>query len=77
MKNKNNKNNSNKKVIKSYPNTGIPAGKNLSRLCTGMMKQSFSNVAKEIGSLRELTKPPVPFLFCPLKLTASIQKNQI
>uniref|UniRef100_A0A8D8N1C2 (northern house mosquito) hypothetical protein n=1 Tax=Culex pipiens TaxID=7175 RepID=A0A8D8N1C2_CULPI len=39
---------------------GIPAGRNRSRLCTGMMKQSLSSVASEIGSLRELTKPPLP-----------------
>jgi len=60
----------NKKPI-FYPNTGIPAGKKRSKLCTGMMKQSFSKVANEMGSLLELTKPPVPFLFCPLKLTVS------
>lgn len=39
--------------------TGTPAGKNLSKLRTGIMKQSRSSVANEIGSLRELTKAPV------------------
>lgn len=47
--------------------TGIPAGRKRSRLWTGMMKQSLSSVASEIGSLRELTNPPLPG--CPPKLT--------
>ena len=32
--------------------TGTPAGRNLSRAARGMIKQSFSKVAKEIGSPR-------------------------
>jgi hypothetical protein len=50
--------------------TGTPAGRNLSKLRTGIMKQSRSSVANEIGSLLELTKAPVADPFCwPLKLT--------
>lgn len=45
--------------------TGIPAGKNRSRLCTGMIKQSRSNVANDIGSCR-VVATMFPF---PLKLT--------
>lgn len=55
--------------------TGMPAGKNRSRERTGIMKQSCSRVDREIGSLRELTKAPVPGLWgCPLKLTV-IKEN--
>lgn len=47
--------------------TGIPAGRNLSKLCTGIMKQSLSNVDNEIGSFRVPTTILLPW---PLKLTA-------
>lgn len=36
--------------------TGIPAGRNLSTLCTGIIKQSRSKVARDIGS--DLAVPP-------------------
>lgn len=49
--------------------TGTPAGKNLSKLLTGIMKQSRSSVANEIGSLLELTKAPVADPGWPPKLT--------
>lgn len=50
--------------------TGTPSGRNRCKLLTGMIKQSRSSVAKEIGSLLELTKAPVAVPFCwPLKLT--------
>lgn len=49
--------------------TGTPAGRNLSRLRTGIMKQSRSSVANEIGSLLELTKAPVAEPGWPPKLT--------
>lgn len=44
--------------------TGTPAGRNLCKLLTGIMKQSRSSVDKEIGSLLELTKAPVAVPFC-------------
>lgn len=44
--------------------TGTPAGRNRSKLRTGIMKQSRSSVANEIGSLLELTKAPVAVPFC-------------
>lgn len=47
--------------------TGIPAGRNRSKLCTGIMKQSLSNVDNEIGSFRVPTTILLPW---PLKLTA-------
>lgn len=49
--------------------TGIPAGRNRSKLCTGIMKQSRSNVDNDIGSFRL----PTTILFpLPPKLTARI-----
>lgn len=48
--------------------TGIPAGRNRSKLCTGIMKQSRSNVDNEIGSVRAPTTILLP---CPLKLTVA------
>lgn len=47
--------------------TGIPAGRNRSRLWTGMIKQSRSNVDNDIGSFRVPTTRLLPL---PLKLTA-------
>lgn len=47
--------------------TGIPAGRNRSKLCTGMIKQSRSNVDSDIGSFRVPTTILFPW---PLKLTA-------
>jgi hypothetical protein len=55
--------------------TGTPAGKNLSRLLTGIMKQSRSSVANEIGSLLELTKAPVAEPGWPPKLTRSFTEE--
>lgn len=49
--------------------TGIPAGKNLSKLWTGMIKQSLSNVDNDIGSFRK------PELLAP-KLTVFREKRR-
>jgi hypothetical protein len=56
--------------------TGIPAGKNLSKDRTGIMKQSCSKVDKLIGSLLELTNPVTDPFACPLKLTAIRDKRE-
>lgn len=54
----------------------MPAGRKRSRERTGIIKQSCSRVDREIGSLRELTKAPVPGLLgCPLKLTATSKER--
>lgn len=50
-------------------NTGIPAGRNLSKDRTGIMKQSCSKVDKLIGSLLELTKPVADPFWGALKFT--------
>jgi hypothetical protein len=55
--------------------TGTPAGKNLSRLLTGIIKQSRSSVAREIGSLRELTNAPVADPGWPPKLTKNFTEE--
>jgi hypothetical protein len=52
----------------------MPAGKKRSSERTGIIKQSFSNVDNEIGSLREVTKP-VADPFCPLKFTEKQNKS--
>lgn len=53
--------------VYTFSLTGIPAGRNRSKLCAGIMKQSRSMVASETGSLR------VPYVFPgPPKLTEII-----
>lgn len=50
--------------------TGIPAGRNRAKLCTGMIKQSRSSVDSEIGSFRVPTTKLLPWPLL-LKLTVS------
>lgn len=54
--------------------TGTPAGRKRSIERIGMIKQSFSKVVKEMGSLLELTNPFIASLASPPRLTVIIVK---
>lgn len=52
--------------------TGTPAGRNLSKLWTGMMKQSLSKVARDIGSVLGCVFVTTTVFVEPLKLTCLV-----